>query len=166
MPKPENQPNEALEWSVNLGDVRPERRYVVIFFALFMLLAGVYLFRSIVLGLIGFVVVFAATLEMFVPVRYRIDESGVQSRNGISTTRIEWGDVKRTWEDGSGVYLSPLAQPSRLDQFRGVHLRFASNREAVLVKISDHLENDVESVVGGVDSGRTERSGGEGRDDD
>ena len=155
-----------LEWSVNLGNVRPERRFVVLFFALFMLFAGLFFFRSVLLGVIGFVVVFAATLELFVPIRYRLDASGAQSRTGFATTRLEWSEVNRTWEDSSGVYLSPLARPSRLDHFRGVHLRFASNREAVLVKIGDHIGNDVGSVAGRVDSGGTDGAGGQGGDDD
>lgn len=155
-----------LEWTVNLGNTRPERRYIVVFFAVFMLATGFFFFRSILLGVIGFVVVFAATIELFVSVRFRIDGQGAQSKTGIATTRIEWSEVNRTWEDSSGVYLSPLARASRLDNFRGVHLRFASNREAVLVKISDHLGNDVGSVVTRVDSGGAGGTGGQGCDDD
>jgi hypothetical protein len=155
-----------LEWSVSLGAHQAGKRYVVVALAVAVFLIGIIMLGSLPLALIGSGVVLASTLELFMPIWYRLDNHGAQARTGFALTRIEWSEVKRTWEDELGVYLSPLEQPSRLDRFRGVYLRFASNREAVLVKIGDQLGNDVGTVATGSDTGGENESGGSGGDHD
>lgn len=155
-----------LEWSVSLGAHQTGKRYVVVALMLVVFLIGIFLLGSLVLALVGMGVVLASTLELFVPIRYRLDAKGAQARVAFALTRIEWSDVKRIWEDELGVYLSPLEKPSRLDRFRGVYLRFASNREAVLVKIGDQLGNDVGTVATGSDTRGESDTRGSGGDHD
>lgn len=128
-----------MEWVVAIGDGQPKKRAVL----------GVITIASAVFGygFLGFwglaislVAVFVSTAEYWLPIRFRLNEAGAESKIGLSTNAIHWGDVKRLIHTTEGVRLSPLESPSRLDEFRGVYLRFASNRDEVLAKIAELTE--------------------------
>jgi hypothetical protein len=40
---------------------------------------------------------------------------------------IAWPDVRRATRGADGIFLSPFSRPSRLDNFRGVRLRFGAD---------------------------------------
>ncbi|MBV6459730.1 MAG: hypothetical protein HONBIEJF_02882 [Fimbriimonadaceae bacterium] len=138
---------QALKWVVRLGDRHPERRWIVVALACFAGLAGQLMFRHPVMAAVGFGVVMLSAAEMFLPLRYRIDEQGVSARCGVSETAMAWSDVKRAWVNDEGIKLSPLETPSNMDAFRGVYLRFGDNRDPVLELVRRYWGKDV-PVVG------------------
>jgi len=95
------------------------------------------IFRSPLLALVGVAAIAAATLEVFLPVKFRLDEQGAHRKIGLSESLIDWSNVKRVREDEAGIHLSPFPEPNRMDAFRGVYLRTPSNRAEVLVKIAE-----------------------------
>ncbi len=97
---------------------------------------GIVLMHQVIFGIFGALAVLLSTSEMFIPIRYRLDEKGASARVGMSRTEIEWAQIKRLDDLDQAVKLSPLAdRESRLEPFRGVTLRFTGNRDAVLAKI-------------------------------
>ncbi|MCH7905411.1 MAG: hypothetical protein IH944_12725 [Armatimonadetes bacterium] len=144
---------DQLEWKICLGDADPKRRIVVLLFALAAGIVGTLLI-SFWLGLIGFAAILLSTSEMFLPLSYRLNARTARVKNGLSVTEIAWEDVKRVLPVSDGIKLSPLKNPSRLDAFRGVYLRFADNEDEVSGKIRQFWNGDT-NVLGG----RSERSG-------
>jgi hypothetical protein len=68
----------------------------------------------------------SALSEFFFPVTYTITDEGVSVAYGpLHRLFLSWKEIKRATQGKEGVYLSSLAQPSRLDHFRGLRLRFA-----------------------------------------
>lgn len=133
---------DTLYWEFRLGDAHPQRKWVVIGCASFAGIFGYLLFRQPIFGVIGFFAIMLSTTEVFLPTRYRMNSDGVRAQCGMSVTSLDWSNVKRVIPDQAGVLLSPLAQKSRLDAFRGVYLRFAGNREEVLAKIREFTNGD------------------------
>lgn len=80
-----------------------------------------------------------ALAEYLFPVTYRLTARGAHADCGLSRLLLEWKDVRRATHGTDGVYLSPLARPSRLDSFRGVRLRY-------LPGDADHAETVRETV--------------------
>ena len=78
-------------------------------------------------GLLSFGVLFGATFTYFLPTRYRIDQAGVRA----GRTKRTWVEIRNVYLHKDGAFLSPFPRPSRLDPFRGVHLRYHKNRAAV-----------------------------------
>ena len=74
----------------------------------------------------------------FLVARYELDTNGVLVRFLGQSQRMEWQDVRRVLVHREGVHLSPFAQPSRLDSFRGVFLRFADNADEVTRFVEQH----------------------------
>jgi hypothetical protein len=126
---------EPLVWEVRLGADQTPRRLIVVAIALLAGLIGIAWTHQAIIGVIGCLAILFSTSELFLPIRYRLDGTGASSNVGLSKTAIDWADVKRMTEDQKGVKLSPLAENSRLEPFRGVYLRFAGNQDEVLAKI-------------------------------
>jgi hypothetical protein len=70
-----------------------------------------------------------ALSDYLFPTTYRLTTRGAHADCGVSRLFVAWADVKRATHGGEGVYLSPLARPSRLDAFRGVRLRYADGND-------------------------------------
>lgn len=127
---------EPMTWEVRLGDGQPQRRLIVFAIALAAGLIGILLLHQVIFGIVGSLAILFSTSEMFLPIRYRLDQSGASAKVGLSRSEILWPSVLRVVEHENEVKLSPLADPSsRLDPFRGVVLRFDGNRDEVLAKI-------------------------------
>ena len=146
---------EPLEWSVHLGKENRSKQWIVAMGAGVAFLFGTILFHPLV-GFLGAGIVVASTTEMFLPIQYRLDETGASSKCGFNRTFIYWSDVKRIEEGETAINLSPLRKTSRLDAFRGVYLRLRGNRDEVLVKIAALKENERP-----VDRGTDSRGGGQ-----
>ncbi|MCH7946016.1 MAG: hypothetical protein IIC73_08410 [Armatimonadetes bacterium] len=141
---------DSLEWTLRLDPETPRRRYTVLAIALMAGLAGLLLFNPL-LSLIAFAVVVLSAAELFFPVKYRLDAQGARAKCGLSVTAVAWSDVKRVLPMPDGVRLSPLEKPSRLDEFRGVYLRFSDNEEEVSGKIRTFWHGDPSTLDGGTD---------------
>lgn len=124
-----------MTWVVRLGTGQPHQRLGVLAAASAAGLLGIWLMGHFLFGAIGFCAILLSCHEVFFPLHYRLDAQCARVRCGWSVSAIEWTNVRRVIELADGVRLSPLAKPSRLDAFRGLFLRYAGNREAVLAKI-------------------------------
>ena len=101
------------------------------------------------LGLLGFGMILASTMEYWLGSSYQVNAKGVRSRTGLSLTAIEWPEVKRLIVEDHGIKLTPLEKPSRLDPFRGVFLKFdRGNREQVLQALRTFGGENVRSLEG------------------
>lgn len=151
--------DENLTWEIHFGKLFPQKRVVCAAACVMAGVIGFFLTSSILVGGLGCAAIFASTAEMFLPSRYVLNLKGASARLGLSTTEIEWASVKRLLPVPGGIRLSPLEKSSRLEDFRGVLLRFSGNEEAVLAKIAEFWRNNEDGLAGPHDGG-----GGEGID--
>ncbi|MBX3111642.1 MAG: hypothetical protein KF857_06495 [Fimbriimonadaceae bacterium] len=142
----EPDPAESLEWAVQFGDGQDGKRVVVVAVAV---LAGLFAFaflRNILASLLGVGAVLVSTAELFLPIRFTLDEQGARRKCGLSVVEVKWADVLQVVESEDGVRLSTVAPGSKLEPFRGVFLRFSGNRDAVLGKIRALQTSHADSV--------------------
>jgi hypothetical protein len=133
-----NQP-AGYQWTSHPVAENPGRTWIV---AVFVLLTAAALWlgtRDVYWTVFGPLVVLAGAAEWFLPTRYRLDETGATRRFLLATRRRDWAAIRRVRVDARGVLLSPYPSPTRLDAFRGLYLRFAGNREAVLAFVAEHV---------------------------
>jgi hypothetical protein len=93
--------------------------------------AGWAAFSALVLGI--------SLARYFAPTDYTLDGEGVRARFLGRERRRPWSEVRGVYPHRDGVHLSPFARPSPLDPFRGIYLRFAGNRDAVLAICERHV---------------------------
>ncbi|MCC6158896.1 MAG: hypothetical protein IT350_12660 [Deltaproteobacteria bacterium] len=74
--------------------------------------------------------------EYLAPVRYRLDAKGATVTYWLWSRHLGWNRVRRVSLERTGVFLSPFAAPSRIENHRGMHLRYSGNRDAVAAAIN------------------------------
>jgi len=90
-------------------------------------------------GLLGLVILGGSLLPFFLPTDFLMTDSGVRRRYlGIDHQR-NWSEFRSFYPDKNGVLLSPFPRPSRLENFRGLYIRFENNQEAVLAVVKDKV---------------------------
>lgn len=145
---------DEIRWSVRLGDSDPRKRYIVLLVACFAGIVGSIIpGLGFIYGLIGFALVIVSSAELFFPIHYAVTNKKIESRCLLSISSMEWTQIKRTFEDSDGVKLSPFEKSHRMEPFRGVYIRFANNRELVLAKIREQLDDVKRTLEGGTDGG-------------
>ena len=135
----ENSPPLSLEWSVWPAKERPLLSFGLIVFLFAIWVAVGYFYREGVWVLLAIVLLSGAVAPYFVITRYRLDEEGVSIKRYVTTMKKRWGELRSYYPDKNGVLVSPFAKPSRLENFRGVYLRFGGNREKVLAVLEQNI---------------------------
>lgn len=75
----------------------------------------------------------------FLPTDYVLYAGGLETRFIGVTRRFAWDQFRSFYPDRNGVLLSPFPTPSRLENFRGLFVRFSDNREAVLSVVGQRV---------------------------
>ena len=145
---PLNNPAEGetvlIEWTVHLLRRDPARARVVVLAMLLSSALGVWLFRSPLFLFVGPLLLLSATAEYLLPIRYRLTDRRACAAYGLARLEISWDRVKRRDTGSTAVKLSPFAVPNRLDNFRGILLRFGKpgetgQRDDVLRTIDERI---------------------------
>lgn len=131
------QETDHLVWNIHLLRQQPQRLPVVLGASLFVASVAWMLFHNLFFSFAAILMILSAAAEYLFPCQYRLTNLAARCRYGANRFEIEWKRVRRVLLYKDGVRLSPLPSPSRLDNFRGVFLRFAPNgqtgdRESVL----------------------------------
>ncbi len=135
--------SEPLEWGSRPAREGGGRLWVatcvpLILWVAILLLLGPFWFLLSVLLLGG------AIVPYFSLTRYRLDDEGVTVYRTFYTIHKSWREYRSYYPDRYGVLLSPFSRPSRLENFRGLYLRFTNNREEVLAFVKGKVGSDVE----------------------
>ena len=104
---------------------------VVVF--LFVIWYVVYLStQNIILLALSVVIMLGSLSTFFLPTRYELDDDKVKIIYLLSTRERKWDTFRSYYVDKNGVLLSPFERPSRLENFRGLYIRFSQNKEQVV----------------------------------
>ncbi len=130
-----------LEWIAHPAKQRPLAAVTV---AIFILLVGfgVYSWTFSPLFTAFAVIVLAGSLAGFYfPTRYRLYDSYIEVKYTVTSMKREWHQFRTYWPDRNGVLLSPFPHKSRLENFRGLYLRYGQGDKG---KILEMIKSKVE----------------------
>ena len=117
-------------------------RSILLFLFLLLLFSGIYwLFQSVFVALLSAIFVTGSLYRYFVPFRYELYEHELVVSAPFYRLTKPWSDFRSFYVDNNGVLLSPFAKPSRLENFRGVYVRFGANRSEVLDFMKNKISN-------------------------
>ena len=103
-------------------------------------------FGQILYGLGSALLLLVSTSRYLLPTRFQVDRHGVTTIHLWRTRRLDWQQIARIDVHRDGLFLSPFRQPSRLDGFRGLFVRYADNSGAVAVAV-DQWYKDRDTVI-------------------
>ena len=135
-----------LEWRSHPVKRRP---LVSVLATLFLtLVAAVVFFATESLGfaLLALVVLFASLARFYFPTSYRLSDRRITIKSATQTLHKDWSLYRSCYVDKNGILLSPYTRPTRLENFRGLFLLFADNREEVTAFVRARLSGDSKTV--------------------
>ncbi len=132
-------PALPLEWSVWPAKEKPLLTLGLIALLLAIWIAVGYIYKEPVWVILAIVLLSGAVEPYFVVTRFRMDEEGVAIKHLFTTKKKPWAELRSFYPDRNGVLVSPFAGPSRLENFRGLYLRFGKRRGDVLAILDNKL---------------------------
>ncbi len=88
---------------------------------------------------VAVVLIGGSILPYFLPTTYVLTEKGISVRSLFTRQNKRWDQYRSFSVDKHGVFLSPFDTPSRLENFRGIYLRFHRNKEEVVTFVEKRL---------------------------
>lgn len=153
---------ESFRWRVRLSDKAPQKRAGVVVAAVFAMALGWFAFKSPLMGIAGFAIIFGSTAEYWLGTTFKVDEKGASARTGLSLVSMDWTDVKRLIWEKNGVRLSPLENAGTMDAFRGVFLRYGDDNREDIERAVLNFGEQHRHLDPGPDAGTEAGTGGEG----
>jgi hypothetical protein len=130
-----------ISWAIHPARKRPWVTTFVIVFIL-IIAVGIYTWTlSPVFTALASIILIGSLSGYFFPTTYRFYEDQLVVRYTVTTLKKEWSQYRTFYKDKNGVLLSPFTQQSRLENFRGIYLRFGDcDREHVMEFIKSKIE--------------------------
>ena len=132
----------TLSWTVH-PIVENWRKSVLLGLFLVLLLFGIYLgFQSIYVALISGIVLLGSLYKYFLPFHHQCEADRLIITSCCYRLERSWETFRSFYVDANGILLSPFARPTRLENFRGVYVRFGKHTpEEVVDFITSKIEN-------------------------
>ncbi len=132
----------TLSWTVH-PIVENWRKSLLLGLFLALLLFGIYFgFQSIYVALISGIVLLGSLYKYFLPFHHQCEADRLIITSCCYRLERSWETFRSFYVDANGVLLSPFARPTRLENFRGVYVRFGKHTpEEVVDFITSKIEN-------------------------
>jgi len=100
-------------------------------------------------AVLGFIILYASLSPFYFPTRYRLTDEEISIKTTFQTQHKKWLQYRSCYPDKNGILLSPFMRPTRLENFRGLYIRFWNNRDEVTAFVKDRLEKTKKDDAGG-----------------
>ena len=129
-------------WVVHPLFDSPKKSVFLVSFLIFLLVGIQFLFGSLGITLLSIVFLFGSLRQYFLPFRYEVYNNQITVSSFLSKQDRAWNEFRSYYVDQHGILLSPFPKPSRLENFRGIYVRFGLDRSMVLDLIQSKIKMD------------------------
>ncbi|MDH3891612.1 MAG: divalent metal cation transporter [candidate division Zixibacteria bacterium] len=134
-----NEQGDSLQWRCHPVKRRLSVSFAVSLFIIIVAMAVFYSTDSRVFTVLALVVMLGSLAKFYFPTSYRLTAENVTVKTTTTTISKPWSQYRSFYPDKNGLLLSPFAEPSRLENFRGLYLMFSGNRDEVIAFVRDHI---------------------------
>ncbi len=116
-----------------------------VFLILFLILVwGLVYWSTLSLGylLLAVFVLMASLSAYFFPTTYEMTDQKITVKYIATRKEKTWDTFRSFYADKNGVFLSPFPKPSRMENFRGLYVRYNDNKEEVLNFVREHIKTE------------------------
>lgn len=129
-----------LEWTVHPVKRNWKVSAGVILFLIILCAFIYYSFDSFVYLFLSVIFLAGSLSQFFFPTKYILREDCITVKSPFRKFSRQWNHFGSYYPDKNGVLLSPFPSPSRLENFRGVYIRFSYNRAEVMDFIKEKIK--------------------------
>ena len=138
----------ALEWTCHPVRRKPLVSVAVTVFILVVSAIVFYSTDSRLFTILALLVMSASLAKFYFPTTYRLTDDKIMVKTTTQTLYKDWSQYRSCYPDKNGILLSPFAAPSRLENFRGLYLMFAGNKNEVTAFVRERLAAGHDSEAG------------------
>ncbi|MCX6826047.1 MAG: hypothetical protein NTV06_02080 [candidate division Zixibacteria bacterium] len=131
--------NAVLEWICHPAKKNMKVTAAVSVFVVLLVVIVYYISYSVWLTVLGFMILYGSLSAFYFPTRYKLTGNEVIIKTAFQTLHKQWAQYRSFYPDKNGVLLSPFLRPSRLENFRGVYIRFGNNKDEVMAFVRNKL---------------------------
>lgn len=152
--KPVEQPepvedDDVLEWVCHPAKRNMKITIGVTLFLMVLLLLVWFWTYEIWFVALGALILFISLASFYFPTKYILSKESVVIQSKANRQVKSWKQYRTYYPDKNGVLLSPFTRPSRLENFRGVYIRFWNNRDEVLAYVEKMIKARKEEAKAG-----------------
>jgi hypothetical protein len=122
----------VLKWSTHPVKRSAKTSILVILFLLVIWFLVYFTTFNLFLTILSVVIMLGSLSPFFLPTYYELDNQKIKVKFFFNTREKEWNMFRSFYVDKNGVLLSPFERPSRLENFRGLYVRFNQNKDEVV----------------------------------
>ena len=138
----QRQTDEQLSWTVHPLVENWKRSALLGIFLCFLFLCIYWGFRSAQVVVLSALFLLGSLYKYFLPFRYYCETDRLIVTACCYRLERPWATFRSSYVDANGILLSPFAKPTRLENFRGVYVRFGTQpSESVVDFIRARLES-------------------------
>ncbi len=115
------------------------KKNIIALLGIIIILVGGFIWLYIPGVLMGFVIILLTLLPYFMPTKYSIDEHGIRVQYMFQNKLYEWKHFRSFYIDENGVLMSPFSSPSRLENFRGIYVRYGDKKKEIIELIKSYM---------------------------
>ena len=128
----ENKDAIKLEWTVHPLKANWKVSTVLIIFLIALCMAIYFSFNSLTFLIFSVVFLIGSLSSFFLPTTYTLQDDCIIVKTIFRRSSRQWASFKRYYPEKKGVFLSPFPHPTRLENFRGLYVRFNNNKTDVI----------------------------------
>ena len=134
-----NLSNVRIEWTVHPIKKNWKVSAGVVSFLVILCAAIYFSFNSAAFLALSVTILVCSLAPFFFPTKYTLQDDCITVKSLLRRSSKEWESFKSYYPDRNGILLSPFPHPSRLENFRGVYVRFGRDRTEVVDFIREKL---------------------------
>lgn len=135
--------NLQIEW-VSFPAVENHRKTTIATIFIIGLSTLLYFLYGPIYGFLSILFLGFSLLPYYTPTTYRLNEDRIEVKKVFYTIKKSWSNFRSFYPDKNGVLLSPFPIPTRLENFRGIYIRFRGNGEEVLSVVESMMDRAYE----------------------
>ncbi len=128
-----------LSWVSLPAKSRPTAAILVGLFLVVLVIVVYMMTFSAMFTAIAAVILWGSLSQFYVRTNFELTERFARVKYIVNKVEREWSQFRSYYPDKNGVLLSPFARPSRLENFRGLYIRFAGNKDEVLAIVKSKI---------------------------
>lgn len=138
----QHQTDEPLSWTVHPLVENWKRSALLGIFLCFLFLCIYWGFQSVQLVCLSALFLIGSLYKYYLPFRYQCEADRLIVTACCYRLERTWTTFRSSYVDANGILLSPFAKPTRLENFRGVYVRFGTHpSESVVNFIRARMES-------------------------
>ena len=135
-----------LVWTSQPAKARPRVAIAVGVFIVALVYLSYVLTESPLFAVVAALILWGSLSQFYLRTTFEFTEQKVKVKYAVNKVEKDWSQYRSYYVDKNGVLLSPFVRPSRLENFRGIYIRFADNRDEVVAIVKSKIriiEDDV-----------------------